>query len=246
MSTPRSITIIGTGNVASHLCVALAGKTDELYNISSRTPEEIPLDSDLYILAVSDDAIPEVAARMPSVKGVVAHTAGSVAMQTLSPCFDRIGVLYPLQTFTKGVDVDYSEIPVFIEGNSPETVSMLSDTAALFSRHIYPADSERRRLLHVASVFACNYVNGLWCIADDMLRKDGLSLEVLLPLIKATASKITRMSPAEAQTGPASRGDTGVMRSHLQMLQDNPTLSEIYRRLGDNILTRSGHKPLEN
>ena len=129
MSKHFNITVIGTGNVASHLCVALAGTTDELYNISSRTLEDLPLDSDLYIIAVNDDAIPQVAAQMPKVKGVVTHTAGSVDMRVLSPYFDRIGVLYPLQTFTKGTDIDYSEIPVFIEGSDNDSAALLSDVA---------------------------------------------------------------------------------------------------------------------
>lgn len=243
MSRSLNITVVGTGNVASHLCVALAGTTDELYNISSRTLEELPLDSDLYLLAVSDDVIPQVAAHMPDVKGVVAHTAGSVGMDVLSPYFSRIGVLYPLQTFTKGTDVDYSEIPVFIEGSDRQSAALLSEVASLFSRHIYPADSERRRLLHVASVFACNYVNGLWGIADKLLQQGGLSIDVLTPLIKATCAKITRMPPAQAQTGPASRGDTGVMRNHLHMLQD-PAINEIYRNIGNYILSQSGHDPI--
>ncbi len=243
MSKHFNITVIGTGNVASHLCVALAGTTDELYNISSRTLEDLPLDSDLYIIAVNDDAIPQVAAQMPKVKGVVTHTAGSVDMRVLSPYFDRIGVLYPLQTFTKGTDIDYSEIPVFIEGSDNDSAALLSDVASLFSRHIYPADSERRRLLHIASVFACNYVNGLWCIADALLQQGDLSIDVLIPLIKTTAAKITRMSPTQAQTGPASRGDTGVMLNHLLMLQDTP-FQEIYRNLGNYILSQSGRDPI--
>ncbi len=236
----KRICIIGTGNVAAHLCVALSDKVDELINVSSRTLEEIPLDSDMYLLAVSDDAIAEVASGLPKLRGILAHTSGSVPMQRLEPYAERYGVFYPLQTFTKGDDLDYAEIPVFIEGNSPEVVKSLEEAAALFTTRIYPADSNRRRRLHIASVFACNYVNHLWDIADSLLAEDGLSLDVLHPLIKATAAKIRHMSPHEAQTGPARRGDLQVIEKHLSMLQDSPE-ADIYQLLADSILAEFHH-----
>lgn len=229
------ITIIGGGNVATHLCVALSDKADEVISVSSRTLEDLPEDSNLYIIAVSDSAIAEVAGRLPRLDGVVAHTSGSVPMETLADCAERYGVFYPLQTFTKWSDLDYTRIPVFIEGSDTTAVRTLTEAASCFTTHIRTADSEARKRLHLASVFACNYVNHLWTIADRLLAADGLSIEILRPLIEATVEKIRHLPPAQAQTGPASRGDTGIIQSHLAMLADTPC-HDIYKLLAESIL----------
>lgn len=231
----KSVTIIGGGNVATHLCIALAGRVDELINISSRELEDLPLDSDIYIIAVSDKAIAEVAAAMPGVLGIVAHTAGSVGMDVLSAHFKRAGVFYPLQTFTKGSDLDYSEIPVFVEGTDPSVEGELSGLASLFTTHIMKADSARREKLHIASVFACNFTNHLWSVADKMLQEDGLGIEVLMPLIGATVEKLKHLTPHEAQTGPAVRKDMNVIDRHLEKLADSRYL-DIYRLLSKAII----------
>ncbi|MCM1005847.1 MAG: DUF2520 domain-containing protein [Prevotella sp.] len=231
----NKITIIGTGNVATHLCIALAGKVDELINISSREPEEIPTDSDIYIIAVSDRAITEVASKMPGVAGVVAHTAGSVSIDVLKPYFDNIGVFYPLQTFTKGAYLDYSAIPMFIEGNNAATEGMLMGVASLFTSHLQKADSQQRRTLHLASVFACNFANCLWSITNDILRTEHLDFDVLLPLIDTSVSKLKYLDPEEAQTGPAARGDTQVIDIHLNLLK-NPEYKQIYSLLSQSII----------
>jgi len=234
----KQITIIGTGRVATHLCVALSDKVDELINVPSRTLEDLPLTSDIYIIAVSDDAITDLASRLPRLHGIVAHTSGSVPADALAPFTDQYGVFYPLQTFSKGDELDYSEIPVFVEGSAPEVVTELTWLASRFSRSVHEADSPRRRVLHIASVFACNYVNHLWTIAERLLAADSLSLDVLRPLIKATASKIQRMSPQEAQTGPAARGDRSIIDAHIKALEGTPE-QEIYRMLAESILQTS-------
>lgn len=239
----KSITIIGTGNVATHLCIALAGTVEELINIPSRSLEDLPTDSDLYILSVSDDAIETVASQLPPLKGILTHTSGSKPMDILAPYAERYGVFYPLQTFTKGSDLNYSEIPVFIEGSSPEVAATLSGVAAFFTSRIYPADSARRKVLHVASVFACNYVNHLWSIADRILRDNGMGLDVLYPLMNATLEKAMRIPPHEGQTGPAIRDDKQVLLSHLQMLGASAD-ADIYRLLGNSILKEYNHETL--
>ena len=200
------VSVIGTGNVGTHLCVALSDKVDELVSVNSRTLEDLPLDSDIYILSVSDRAISDVAARMPAVRGIVAHTSGSIPMDVLTPYTDRAGVFYPLQTFTKWSDLDYARIPIFVEGSSESVSEKLMDLGSLFSDRLYIADSALRKKLHIASVLACNYVNHLWTKADELLHDEGLSIDILMPLIDAAVDKLHRMPPAEAQTGPASRG----------------------------------------
>jgi len=235
----NKITIIGTGNVASHLCVAMAGKVCELINVSSRTLEDLPLDSDLYIISVSDDAIQSVAASLPELNGIVAHTSGSVGMEVLAPYAKRYGVFYPLQTFTKGLDINYAEIPMFIEGCDEAVAKLLSEAAALFTSRIYPADSQRRRRLHVAAVFACNYANYMWSIADRLLREDDMTFDLLRPLISGAVDKVMRISPEDAQTGPASRGDIKVLQEHYDML-GNTSEGNIYRNIGEAILNERG------
>jgi len=233
----KRVTIIGQGNVATHLCVALAGRVDELVNVSSREPEDIPADSDIYIIAVSDDAIATVAASMPGVGGIVAHTAGSVPMEVLRPYFKHIGVFYPLQTFTKGDTLDYSRIPVFVEGNDSTVQSQLLGLASMFTANLFTANSAQRGRIHLASVFASNFANCLWGIADDILRPQGYGVDVLLPLIEASANKLKYMTPAEAQTGPARRGDAKIIELHTRELAGTP-YQTIYELLSETILKK--------
>lgn len=234
----NSIAIIGQGNVASHLSVAFRNSNVNICPINSRNLINFPIDRDLYIISVSDDAIEDVASRMPDVKGVVVHTSGSRPMEILKKYFDNYGVFYPLQTFTKGVKLDYSQIPFFIEGSTEEVSNALCKLSNLISLNVYVANSELRRKLHIASVFACNYVNHLWAIADDLLKESGLSLNVLYPLINATKEKITGISPYDAQTGPAVRNDRSVIDSHLALLADKPDLQHIYLELAEHIINR--------
>lgn len=237
----KRVTIIGQGNVAAHLCVALAGLVDELVNVSSREPEAIPYDSDIYIISVSDDAITTVAASMPKVQGIVAHTAGSVPMEVLQPYFKRIGVFYPLQTFTKGDTLDYSRIPVFVEGSDITVQSQLLGLASMFTANLHTANSAQRGKIHLASVFASNFANCLWGIADDILRTQGYGVDVLLPLIEASANKLKYMTPAEAQTGPARRGDTKIIERHSRELSGTP-YETIYKLLSETILKKYTNK----
>lgn len=239
----KNVTIIGQGNVATHLCIALAGRVDELINISSRELEDIPSDSDIYILAVSDNAIAEVAARMPKVDGIVAHTAGSVSMQVLMPYFSNVGVFYPLQTFTKGATIDYSHIPCFIEGSDSGVEGRLLGLASLFTSNLHKADSDTRQKLHLASVFACNFTNYLWSISQEILSTQGYGMEVLMPLIEVSISKLKYLSPADAQTGPARRGDTEVVNQHLQEL-NGTHYQKIYELLSEEIMQKYNSKGL--
>lgn len=231
----NKVTIIGTGNVATHLCIALASKVDELINISSRELDDVPEDSDIYIIAVSDDAIVDVASSLPRLHGIVAHTSGSVPMDVLSPFFDNTGVFYPLQTFTKGAYLEYSAIPVFVEGSDVAVQGWLLGLASLFTTHLHKADSTRRRALHIAAVFACNFVNHMFEAADEILKENQLGIEVLMPLIEATVSKLKYMTPNEAQTGPAARKDTSVLQRHIREL-DGTAWQEIYKLITDSII----------
>ncbi len=239
----NSICIIGQGNVATHLCVALFGKVDELLQVNSRTLDDLPLDCDCYILAVSDDAIASVAARLPRLSGIVAHTSGSKPLEVLTPYADRCGVVYPLMTFSKEADLDYSLIPFFIEGSSDDVVAELTSLASQISDRVCVMDSATRLKMHVASVFACNFTNYLWSATYGLLQQADVPFQYILPLIDATTEKIHHLTPRNAQTGPAKRGDTSVINAHLNALASSPQLQELYRLLTEAIAADQSTSP---
>ena len=224
------ISIIGNGNVATHLYNALKDKT-EISIINSRSLETLPQNTDVILICVSDNAISEIVSKLPSSDAIIVHTSGSIPMDILKKYGLEYGVFYPLQTFTKGIDLEYSEIPVFIEGSSERVVEKLKEIASLFSNDIHNADSEMRRKLHLASVFACNFTNALARISQSLIEKSGIDFSVLRPLMKQTIKKLDVISPEEAQTGPAVRGDSIVIDKHLEMLSDHPDLKMLYQQM---------------
>lgn len=229
------ISIIGRGNVASHLYKALREKADTTI-VNPRTLANLPDKSDIILISVSDDAISQIVNQLPHTNAIVAHTSGSVPMSDLSCLGSHIGVLYPLQTFTKDVDLNYSEIPVFIEGSSPDVLSSLKIIASLFSDDVREASSEERKKLHLASVFTCNFTNCLAGIGEKILEGSNISFSVMLPILRQTVKKLERMSAKQAQTGPAKRGDQKVMKSHLEMLSSEPELKKLYNLMSELII----------
>lgn len=223
--------LIGSGNVATHLGRALEAAGHELVRVGGRTRLfPIPKDADLYVIAVTDSAIASVAEEIGDVGGLVVHTAGSVPMDILPQ--KRRGVLYPLQTFSKEREVSFRDIPLFIE--SKTDVEMLRSVAQQLSTKVGEMDSERRRYLHLAAVFCCNFVNRMYGITADMLREHDIPFDVMLPLIDETAAKVHRLSPHDAQTGPAVRWNVEVMEKQIALLQDDD-LKLIYRLISKNI-----------
>lgn len=222
------ITIIGAGNVGTHLARALSPHADVTL-VPSRTLQGLPPDSDLLLLCVKDGAIAETARKAADRARIIAHTSGSVPLEVLEGCAPATGVLYPMQTFTKGVALDYSTIPVFTEASDTAAEKALEETARLFTSNVAHADGRARKRLHLAAVFACNFTNALCSMAETVLRPSGLDIQAMLPLLRQTVDKLESVSPRDAQTGPASRGDTAVMQAHLEMLARTPDLREIYR-----------------
>lgn len=230
------IDIVGKGKVGTHLVRALEDHAD-VCSVPSRTLKGLRTDSDLYLICVSDDAICDVAGKIAHIinrKAVLAHTSGTTPLSAISDIYPATGVFYPLQTFSKGIDLEYSEIPFFIEGSDTYTTHVLETVARLIGEKVYMADSERRKDIHIASVLSCNFVNHLWTLADNYLAARNIPFDVLLPLIRETGNKILRVSPVEAQTGPAARHDMKTISSHMEKLRDNPGLLGIY-----NIMTAS-------
>lgn len=247
------IAVIGAGNVATHLAEALAGVADvcavcsrhigSARRVASRVGPEcmalegldaLPADADIYIIAVSDDAVASVAAATPDFPGIWAHTSGSVPADVFRGSKSRYGVFYPLQTFSRDIPVNVGEVPFFIEGSDAWVEERLMALARSISSRVDMADSTRRRTLHVAAVFACNFADLMWMEADSILRESGLALDCLMPLLKVTLEKLEKASPRDAMTGPARRGDRGVMERHQAMLCGRRR--DIYRLLSDTIV----------
>lgn len=253
------ITLIGAGNVATHLGQALKGHGHTIGQVYSRTyeaaqqladileaeavanPGSINDGADVYLCALKDDVLESVLNGLTLLDPLVVHTSGSLPLSVLSTCSTRFGVLYPLQTFSKTKVVDLSKVPFFIEASDNRTFTLLTDLASQLSRIVQPLDSDDRAELHVAAVFACNFVNHLYGLADDIMQRRNLPFEHLLPLIDETASKVHELKPAEAQTGPAVRYDTSIISKHLDRLAIDPGQAAVYRCLTDSIFTRIKH-----
>lgn len=234
--------IIGSGNVAGHLFHALEGNSSvETVCVNPRTLERLPADADLYVVAISDDAIPDIAARLKNLipYATVAHTSGSTPLSVIQNHFDNSAVIYPLQTFSKEDIIRYDEIPFFLEASSPKAFAVAESFAQSISGRVFPADSEVRKTIHLAAVFACNFTNRMIGIAGELLQTKGLPADVLLPLVEQTVSKLRRMSATDAQTGPAARNDTRIMEFQSRSLSDYPEIKEIYDMISKSILHKS-------
>lgn len=244
------ITIIGSGNVAQHLIQAFT-KSDSVQIVQafSRKKEALLqlLDSalvatefsalkeaDLYIIAVSDSAIAEVSKQLPFENRLVVHTSGAASMTTLDPKNKR-GVFYPLQTFTKNKEIDFSQIPLCLETADFNDYKTLELAAKSISNALYSIDSEQRKALHVAAVFVNNFTNHLYQLGQDICKEHQVPFEILKPLIQETAEKIKTLEPIDAQTGPAKRNDSSTIDAHLAYLTNENQLN-IYKTLTQSIL----------
>lgn len=233
-----NVAIIGSGNVASHLIKALSGKVS-LFPVNPRTLEGLPPQCDVAVISVKDDVIEEIARRISGRADIIAHTSGSKPIDVLAGCAKATGVFYPMQTFTKDVPLEYSEIPFFIEGSDSDSETVLCDLARLISPNVRLAGSDDRRKLHLAAVFACNFTNALIGVADDLLHENGMDYTVMLPLIRQTVAKLYSVPPKDAQTGPAARHDMSVINRQHDMLESKPELQSIYDSISSLILSKN-------
>lgn len=243
------ITIIGSGNVAQHLIKAFsASKFVEINQAFSRKKEALlhVLDaekivtdfnelqpSDLYIISVSDNAIAEVSSQLPFNNQLVVHTSGTSSIELLDNK-NRRGVFYPLQTFSKNKEVDFSIIPFCLEAENTADFKVLETAAKSISTAIFSINSEQRKALHVAAVFVNNFTNHLYQIGQEICEEHQVPFDILKPLILETADKIKTLSPADAQTGPAKRHDSITTDAHLAFIQ-NENQKNIYKILTQSI-----------
>lgn len=253
------VVFIGAGNLATRLSQEMRrvgftiqqvySHTQENAELLARTLgctwtirlEEVRDDADLYIFSLKDAVLSEVISRVRPNNGVWIHTAGSMPMDVFAGYTERYGVLYPMQTFSKKRPVDFSVVPFFLEANTPETAKVLQKVAVSLTGNIRFLSSEKRKQLHLAAVFACNFTNHIYALAVKLLEEQEIPADVLLPLIDETVAKIHSMPPAEAQTGPAIRYDENVINKHLDMLSD-PDMKSIYRLLSQSIHKEASHE----
>lgn len=251
----NKVVLIGAGNVATHLGDALLRAGYQILQVYSRTEvsastlskrlgtsyttslDDLRCDANIYIVALKDDVLQELLPLI--VKGrehaLFVHTAGSIPMQIWEGIANRYGVLYPMQTFSKQRKVDWNEVSVFVEALQEQDLEMLKELANNLTPKVYEATSEQRKSLHIAAVFACNFSNHMYTLCDLLLSRQGLPFEVMLPLIDETTRKIHQLRPKDAQTGPAIRYDVNVMNKHLEMLETDKSIQEIYRIISKSI-----------
>ena len=248
------ITLIGSGNVATHLGAALVNAGHRIVQVWSRNLQnaallayhlkaepiddlsEISQQIDLIIIAVKDDAVETVASFITLKNVLVAHTCGSVGLQTLEKYFDTCGVFYPLKTFSKMRELDFRSVPLCIESTDKNSTKTLFDLGQTISNKVTYIDSAQRKTLHLAAVFACNFPNFLYAVAAELLSKQQMDFSLIKPLILETASKVQSFLPQEVQTGPAKRRDMQTMAAHLELLHQQPEWQQLYTLLSQGII----------
>ena len=248
------IVFIGSGNLATQLSLALKEAGKQIVQVFSRTeehaselanklgcahtinPDEIDKNAQIYIFSVKDDALSHLAASICNERpnALFLHTAGSVPMDIFKGYASRYGVLYPMQTFSKNRRVDFRKIPCFIEASNEESLVTIRSLAESISGHVVDCDSEKRKKMHLAAVFACNLTNHCYRLAERVLEAEQIDFNLFLPLIDETAKKVSEMSPKDAQTGPMIRYDVEVMNRQLALIPDDLT-RQIYRLMAESI-----------
>lgn len=250
------VVVIGSGNVAQHL-ISVFGKTAgvELVQAFARNPETLAhllprekitgsysnlKQADIYIIAVTDDAVAKVSSALLFDNRLVVHTSGSVPMEALDGK-NRRGVFYPLQTFSKNKAVDFAGIPLCLESEYTTDYDVLEQLAKSISASVYHITSEQRKALHVAAVFVSNFTNHMYALGNDICTVNEIPFDILKPLIKETADKVQQLDPRAAQTGPAIRHDSQTIERHLDFIQDR-NKKQIYKLITQSIQDTDGKK----
>lgn len=262
------IILIGSGNLATNLGKALKKAGHDILQVYSRTEASaqalaevlgcpsttnltaVDNSADVYILSIKDKALREVAYTLTCAltasgasldKKVFLHTAGSMPLDVFKEDAPHYGVFYPMQTFSKAREVDFSVIPTFVEWNDETTYALLTTLAQSVTRRVYPLSTADRKYLHLSAVWACNFVNHCYDIAANILAAHHLPFDVMLPLIDETARKVHSLSPHDAQTGPAVRYDENVIAAQSALMADDPELQQLYELLSKSIHRQAKH-----
>lgn len=247
-----SVTVIGSGNVAYHLANAfLNSKRIKLTQLFTRNSKDLSYwkskvpttntlesleESDVTIIAISDDSIHEISKKIKN--SFVVHTSGAKGINELQNDTKK-GVFYPLQSFSKDKKVDFTKVPICIEAENSSDKKLLIEIANILGCQSYEINSEQRKYLHVAAVFANNFTNHMYTFAKDICDSNNVSFDILKPLIEETSKKIQSLDPKEAQTGPAVRNDKQTIHNHLSLLDKNQ--QELYLKITESI-QKNGEK----
>jgi len=249
-----SVVIVGSGNVAQNLFNAFQKSADvTVKQVIGRNREHLAfvhdnalistqftsdISADVYILAISDDAISTVGENFKNLEGILVHTSGATPLNAIKSA-KRPGIFYPLQTFTKGKIISFDDIPICIEATNNKDLEILTTLGKQLSKNVVEIDSEQRKTLHVAAVFVNNFTNYMYTMGSDVCAEHDLDFSLLKPLIKETAAKLDTLTPMQAQTGPAKRGDQKTLHNHLQIIKDKHQ-RELYTLLSNAIKEKHG------
>jgi predicted short-subunit dehydrogenase-like oxidoreductase (DUF2520 family) len=251
------VVMLGAGNVAYHLVAAFEKDGATISEVYSYTPtharalakrcharaitqiQKVNTQADLYVLALRDDALDDVVAAMPFPEhGIVLHTSGSTPISLLKR-FTKYGVLYPLQTLSKNKPLDFRTVNLCLEAGNPQSKKQIRLIGQAISDHTHWVNSKQRLALHVSAVFACNFTNHLYALAEILTKENNLSFSLLHALIAETAHKASAQSPQKSQTGPAVRRDHKIIKKHLAFLNEHPDFKKLYQQLSKSIQNNS-------
>jgi predicted short-subunit dehydrogenase-like oxidoreductase (DUF2520 family) len=248
-----TVSFVGAGRLAGVLCRELYSRGHKIELVVSQSAEKgsalagycravwsdkpvFPSSTQLIIVAVPDSKIRTVLADLQCDKStVVAHTAGSAGIDVFPENISLKGIFYPLQSFSQGRKLNFTDLPVFLETSSAEVSEILNDIAISLGSKVYFCDAVNRSILHLAAVFANNFTNHMLTLSNDIARKAGFSFEELKPLVMETFMKAIENGPASSQTGPAVRNDENTIRKHLELLSFDHDLQKIYKELSGSI-----------
>jgi predicted short-subunit dehydrogenase-like oxidoreductase (DUF2520 family) len=202
------------------------------------------MDADIYFYALKDSVFKRVLKKINMPKGIHVHTAGTISINEFAGLATKFGVFYPVQTFSVDKLVDFRNIPICIEANNMEVQQKLYEIAGLISDKIYLINSEQRKKIHLAAIFACNFTNYMYDISSKILSDAGIDFEIIQPLIVETADKVQTLSPYRAQTGPAVRKDDNTIKQHISLLSKYFRYKIIYKLLTNSIYKRH-HKKVD-
>lgn len=254
MLKSKKIVIIGAGNLATRLSIALGTSGNKILSIYSKTADNaeklakilnthwtnelqsIPNDGDIYILAIPDQVIIDVLTKCNFGSALVVHCSGGIGIEIFKNKIKNYGVFYPLQTFTKSREVNFKKIPICIESDNTYNRKILIDLGNQISDDVRLIDSAHRKVMHLAAVFACNFVNYMYTCAYEILENKQINPEILKPLMVETLNKAISLNPVKAQTGPALRNDKNVIKKHLELLSFSTEIHELYKILSEDIL----------
>ena len=251
-----SISIVGSGNVATHLALALHAAGYTIRQVLSRSFEHAQMlarrvdarpvnqwqrldeDADIYLLAVTDDALYDLALDLRLPTALVIHTSGTTPLSVLKPISRHRGVLWSPQTFVRDIAMDYSRLPLCIEGSTPEDEAAIEELASAISNSIYHLDYEQRCRAHLAAVWVSNFVNTVNATAQDLMLDAGLDFNMLRPLAEQTLRKWDYGNLWMQQTGPAIRHDEKTLNAQRRQLLDQPELLRLYNQLTELIQSK--------